>query len=215
MVFSVFRYNLISFHSAGYTALKRLWQTFYNMSKNLIPIAEGWWLELLTAAHAPALLDLVNTNRQHLRTWLPWVDRMTSEEQFARLGADAESRAAAGTDYGYVLVEQGQLAGRIGLYQIDAANQYGSIGYWLSEHLQGRGIMGMVCHRFIAHCFTHWPINRIEIRCATENLRSRAIPDRLGFTLEGIIRQGEFVNQRFVDLYCYSLLKSEWAANNA
>jgi ribosomal-protein-serine acetyltransferase len=60
--------------------------------------------------------------------------------------------------------------------------------------------------------FTRLHLNRIEIRAALENFKSQAIPERLGFKKEGLIRQGEFVNDHFVDLYVYSLLKEEWLA---
>jgi ribosomal-protein-serine acetyltransferase len=53
-------------------------------------------------------------------------------------------------------------------------------------------------------------MNRIEIRCATENLRSRAIPEKLNFKLEGVLRQSEWRHSRFFDMAIYSTLREEW-----
>ena len=53
-------------------------------------------------------------------------------------------------------------------------------------------------------------INRIQIKAATENLKSRAIPERLGFTFEGIERDAELHTRGFVDLAIYGLLKNDW-----
>ena len=50
----------------------------------------------------------------------------------------------------------------------------------------------------------------MEILCATGNTRSRAIPERLGFTQEGIIRQAERFNDHYNDLVVYGMLASEW-----
>jgi ribosomal-protein-serine acetyltransferase len=53
-------------------------------------------------------------------------------------------------------------------------------------------------------------LNRIEIKCAVENLKSARVPEKLNFTKEGILRQAELLNGKFVDLYLFSLLKNEW-----
>jgi ribosomal-protein-serine acetyltransferase len=49
------------------------------------------------------------------------------------------------------------------------------------------------------------------IKCAEDNLKSRAIPERLGFTKEGIIRDGELLNDGYVNCVIYGILKSEWS----
>ena len=53
-------------------------------------------------------------------------------------------------------------------------------------------------------------MNRIEITCADDNIKSRAIPERLGFKQEGIKRDGEICDGAYRDLVIYGLLKREW-----
>ena len=53
-------------------------------------------------------------------------------------------------------------------------------------------------------------LNRIEIKCAVGNNKSRAIPQKLQFKQEGILRQAELLNGKFIDLYLYAMLKEEW-----
>lgn len=53
-------------------------------------------------------------------------------------------------------------------------------------------------------------LNRIEIKAAVKNFKSQAIPEKLNFKKEGILRQAEFVNNEFIDLFIYSILKNEW-----
>ncbi len=69
------------------------------------------------------------------------------------------------------------------------------------------------CRAVINYCFNELNVNRITIECATENARSRRIPERLGFKLEGIIRQVERLGDAYVDHAFYGLLRSEWQPN--
>jgi ribosomal-protein-serine acetyltransferase len=167
-------------------------------------------LEMIDQRHAEALLELVANNRQHLREWLPWVDHMRSLEDFRKYINASKLRYGNHTEMGFVIMAAGSMIGRLGLYNIDITNKTASIGYWLDQQWLGKGIITRCCKRVIDEGFTRLQLNRIEIRAATENYKSQAIPERLGFKKEGIIRQGEFVNNRFVDLVVYSMLKEEW-----
>jgi ribosomal-protein-serine acetyltransferase len=63
----------------------------------------------------------------------------------------------------------------------------------------------------VDYAFNELGLNRLEIRCATENTKSRAIPQRLGFKQEGTIRQAEWLYDHYVDLVVYGILASEWS----
>lgn len=59
--------------------------------------------------------------------------------------------------------------------------------------------------------FDRYSMNRIEIQCAANNLKSQGIPERLGFKKEGIKRAGQYLYDHYGDLLVNSLLKSEMA----
>ena len=53
-------------------------------------------------------------------------------------------------------------------------------------------------------------MRRVEWRCSPTNLPSRAIPQRLGFTLDGTLRQVFQVREAYLDLEVWSVLREEW-----
>ena len=83
------------------------------------------------------------------------------------------------------------------------------MGYWLSEKMQGKGIITKWVKKLIRYAFQKLRLNRIQIKIAVGNSKSAAIPKRLGFILEGVERAGEKHNQKFLDLEIYSILKTD------
>jgi ribosomal-protein-serine acetyltransferase len=176
-----------------------------------ITIDDQLALELLEEHHALELFRLVDQNRAHLREWLPWLDQNTSPDH-TRLFIQATLRQhAARNGFACGIRRQGALAGVIGLHAIDWANRRSSLGYWLAERHQGGGVMTRACAAVLDRCFSDLGLNRVEIECATGNLRSCAIPRRLGFAREGVLRQREWLYDHFVDHVLYAMLAGEWA----
>lgn len=166
-------------------------------------------LELIEERHAQSIFDMVHSNRTYLRTWLSFVDSMQTVECAHAFVKGNMRRNNDGNEFAFVVSDNGKMVGRLGIYKIDKQNKIGEIGYWIIESSQGQGIITKSCEALIAFGFNALQLNRIEIKCGTENFKSKAIPERLNFTHEGIIRQGELLYDRFIDLNLYSLLKSK------
>jgi ribosomal-protein-serine acetyltransferase len=142
---------------------------------------------------------------------MPWPATQTLEgtEQFIRL---ARRQRADDNGFQAAILLEGAIAGVAGFHAIDWANRTTSIGYWLAQPHQGRGIMTDVVRALTEHAFGAWKLERVEIRAAPGNRRSRAIPERLGFTEEGTLRAVERVGDRQLDNVVYSMLASEWSS---
>ena len=84
------------------------------------------------------------------------------------------------------------------------------IGYWLDKDLQGRGIITRAARALTTYAITELGLNKVEIHAAAGNTASRAVPERLGFTQEGIIRQSEWLNGQAHDLVVYGMVAGEW-----
>ena len=166
-------------------------------------------IELIEEKHAEAIFKMVDENRNYLRKWLAFVDHMQSVDFAKNFVKGTMSRNKDGQEFAFVIFEHDMMIGRIGVYKIDLYNSIGEIGYWIVENAQGKGIITKCCKVLMNFCFDELNLNRIEIKCSTENARSKAIPEKLHFKKEGIIRQGEQLYQHYNDLYLFSLLKSD------
>ena len=80
----------------------------------------------------------------------------------------------------------------------------------MGEGFQGNGIMTNSCRALIGILFTEYNLNRVEIQVAPQNLKSRAIPERLGFQSEGFRRQAEWLYDHYVDHIIYGMLAQDW-----
>lgn len=169
----------------------------------IIKIDNTLSLELSNLSHAEDNFELICKNRNYLKQWLTWVDRMQTIDDFKHFISSSILKNKQGTDYGFVIKHNQTIIGRIGIHFIDSQNKTGMLGYWIDADFQGKGIITKVCKTLIQFSFTEINLNRIEIKCATKNLKSKAIPIKLNFTQEGILREAEFLNGNINDLYLY------------
>jgi ribosomal-protein-serine acetyltransferase len=167
-------------------------------------------LRLVDRQQTEELFHLLDSNRSYLRVWHPWVDLMRSTAEVEKLVAAWQQQYANNRGFCASIWYQGQLCGAINHLNVDWLNRTTTLSYWLDAQLQGKGIMTNSCRAFVAHAFNAWKLNRITIECAPENTRSRAIAERLGFTLEGTVRQCEWLHDHYVDHAVYGLLRSDF-----
>ncbi|WP_188455444.1 GNAT family N-acetyltransferase [Virgibacillus oceani] len=170
-------------------------------------------LKLLDENDGETLFQLTDNSRDYLREWLPWVDGTKTADdskEFIRhiLKMYTEQKGLTAG-----ILFNGQLIGTAGFNTLDWSNNIGTIGYWMDQGFQGNGIMTRVVRALIDYAFQELKLNRIEIRAAFENRKSRAIPERLGFTQEGKVRQAEWLYDHYVDLVIYGMLACEWEQN--
>ncbi|MEQ1605841.1 MAG: GNAT family protein [Pyrinomonadaceae bacterium] len=153
---------------------------------------------------------VVRDNLDRLKPWMPWAtDDYSAESARGYIQRTLDEFASDGR-FSASIVQNGKIVGSIGFHNFDNANRSAHIGYWIARDEEGKGIVTRCCKALIDHLFDEVGLNRVQINCITENTRSRAIPERLGFKLEGVLRQAEYVNGRFGDWAIYSLLRDEW-----
>jgi ribosomal-protein-serine acetyltransferase len=166
-------------------------------------------LQLIQHLHSRELFKIMEANRQHLRRWHPWVDNIRATTDLDRFITAWLQQFSHNLGFHAGIRYEGQLCGVINHLRIDWPNRSTVLSYWLAEAYQGRGIMTNACRAFVSHAFESLGLNRVTIECASRNIRSRGIPERLGFKLEGVIRGVEWLNDHYADHAMYGLLKGE------
>jgi ribosomal-protein-serine acetyltransferase len=176
---------------------------------SLSPKLDSLGLRTLQAADAPELHALVEANRDYLAPWVPWAaaQELPETEKFI---AETQDQIARNDGFQACIAPGGPIIGVAGFHGVSWANRRTSIGYWLAEDQQGQGIMTSAVRALVDHAFGEWDLHRIEIQCAPGNRRSRAIPERLGFREEALLRENELVGGRYLDSVLYGLLEGEW-----
>jgi ribosomal-protein-serine acetyltransferase len=176
----------------------------------VIPVRENLELRLRTEADAEMFFNLVDKNRAYLREWLPWVDATKTVEDTKEYIRSTISKFETRESIDLGIWYGGQWVGSVGFHYWDKANRKDTIGYWLDESFQGKGIITDAVRALVKYGFEEMNLNRIEILCAVLNVKSQAVPQRLGFTNEGVTRECEWLYDHFVDSVTYRMLASEW-----
>jgi ribosomal-protein-serine acetyltransferase len=174
-------------------------------------VKDDIYLRLLDEADAEELHGLIEENRAYLARWLPWAASQTSDDTLDFIRR-ARSQTSDNDGFQAALVLEESIVGVIGYPAVDWLNRSTRIGYWLDEDHQSRGLMTAAVRLLVDHALSVWRLNRVEIRAAADNRRSRAIPERLGFRQEGTLRQAELVGGRYLDSVTYSMLEADWRA---
>ena len=168
-----------------------------------------------TARHAAALAGLVSDNIEHLRTYLPRVAQLASVEEARAYLEQVSERDADAAILEWQIFSDAALCGSIRLKEIDHGDRKAAIGYYLGSRFQGKGIATVSVRAVLGYAFDSLGLNRIELQCAATNLPSIALAGRLGFKLEGVLREAECLNGVFVDLHSHALLRKEFLQDGA
>lgn len=171
-------------------------------------------LKLIELKDAEKVFELTNKSRGYLREWLPWLDTTTKLEDTNEFIKICLKGFAENKSLHAVILYKGEMAGVAGFNSINWSNKTAYIGYWLGEEFQGNGIMTEVAKTLTDYAFHELKLNKVEIRAAVGNQKSRSIPERLNFVKEGCIRQAEWLYDHYVDHVVYGILKEEWNKNN-
>ena len=175
-----------------------------------VPVHDTITLRFIRPDEAEALFKLVDKNRAYLREWLDWVDAQTGPEVSQENILKRIKEATAGEALDLGIYQNAVLIGSMGFNRIKKEGRRDEMGYWLAEEHGGKGIMTDCVRALVSYGFRELKLHRIEIHSSTKNEKSAAIPERLGFKLDGILRDGSFLYDHFESSKVYSMLEGEW-----
>ena len=140
---------------------------------------------------AEAINAAVEASLDHLRPWMPWAmgDPMTLDQRIAWLRV---MRGQFDLDEDFIFsifAPDGRtVLGSTGMHTRAGADAR-EIGYWIHVDHVGKGYAGEAAAALTRVAFEVDGVDRVEIQCDPRNVRSAAIPRRLGFTLEATLRR--------------------------
>ncbi len=160
--------------------------------------------------HATELFSLLDENRSFLRCWIPWVDSIQSVDDVRKDINEQLIKFSQSAGLHETIFYRNEIVGVVGYQYIDHINGTGYIGYWLGERFNGKGIMTLAVKDIIKIGFEMLSLQKIDIRCTSQNEKSCGVPERLGFKKEGIARSAQKLHGTYVDQSVYGLLRDEF-----
>ncbi len=139
---------------------------------------------------AQALFEAMVESRDHLRPWLPFADEHQTVDESRHWIIQQMAHWLLRDDLILSIWEKasGRYLGGTGLHPHDWEIGYFEIGYWLRTSAEGHGYITESVRLLTDYAFDNLKANRLEIRCDELNTRSAAIPKRLGYLLDGRLR---------------------------
>jgi ribosomal-protein-alanine N-acetyltransferase len=140
------------------------------------------------------------------------VERFESISEAAQMVTFFREKMSSGEGLRWAVCykENNELIGTCGYHHISRSNFKAEIGYDLIPAFWGKGIMTQAIHELLKFGFEQMELNRVEAIVDPTNINSYKLLDRLGFQREGFHRQSFFEKGRFIDVYIYSMLSSDF-----
>src|SRR6266567_2983388 len=179
-----------------------------------IQVNEEIQLRLLEERHVEHYFALISHNKEYLHEWIAVEAYEGSVETLRAYVKQRLLQFVEGSGYHLGIWYQDALVGLLD-YRLNGRTRSVELGYWLDAAMQGKGIVTQACRTMLRLAFEEHQMHKVVISCATDNRRSRAVAERLGFVQEGILRQADRLYDRYVDMVFYGLLKVEWNAETS
>jgi RimJ/RimL family protein N-acetyltransferase len=166
--------------------------------------------------HVEQAQETVLRNKGHLSVAMPWARaEPLSLEARSELFERMRAHFHLGLEFTYAVLERrtGAFIGGTGFHPRIGPEAL-EIGYWIDAGCQGRGLVSEAVTALCCAAFELMNARRLEIRCAPNNSRSRAVAERLGFQLDGVLRDGGYGGTgELEDKMVWSLLAREYSGH--
>lgn len=143
-----------------------------------------------------------------LRYWdsPPWTERARADRFIAR----SRELATEGAGVRLAVEQDGGFVGWIVLQEWNPDFRSASLGYCLQQAVWGRGYATEVARALLSWAFDTLDLNRVQAEADTRNAASARVLTKLGFVLEGTLREDCIVDGVVSDSWVFGLLRREW-----
>jgi RimJ/RimL family protein N-acetyltransferase len=165
---------------------------------------------------AAAMSEAILRNHEHLIPWLPWAVKDQHTVAFCLdVIRKARGQYDLGIDFmmGIFDARDGRYIGGTGLHPRVGKGAY-EIGYWMDQQFTGQGFATHVAAALTKAAFEYAGVHRMNIHMQVDNIPSERIPVRLGYKLDGRLREMvPIADGHFGDIFSFSLLREEFDAS--
>ncbi|ENL8719567.1 50S ribosomal protein L7/L12-serine acetyltransferase [Klebsiella oxytoca] len=168
-----------------------------------IPVTDSLSLRAVDERHVPELHQLVMKNQRWLQQSLSWPAGVTHEEETRRHVQGNVMLHQRGYAKMFLLFLQEEIVGVLSFNQIEPINKTAYIGYWIDESHQGQGLLSQALQALMDYFARSGTVRRFVIKCRVANHKSNQVAMRNGFSLEGCLRQAEYLNGSYDDQNIY------------
>lgn len=159
--------------------------------------------------YVDALYALVVANRDYLQQAMNWPQYVTGPEETRKTAQGNYMLHHRGYAKMFLIFWRDELCGVLSFNQIEPLNKTAYIGYWLAEAMQGKGIISHSVQTIMQHYADKGEVRRFVIKCIVTNEASNRVAQRNGFTLEGRLKQAEYLNGAYHDQHIYARIVGE------
>lgn len=158
------------------------------------------------AGDGKAVNDAILASMPELSKWMPFAQKAPTLEETELNIREAVAQFILREDLRILIFDRftGDFIGSTGLHRMNWEVRSFEIGYWIDTRYSGQGYITEAVEGLINFAVTELNARRIEIRCDTKNERSRKIPKKLGFELEGTFHcndlsvDGQYVRDTYI-----------------
>ncbi|EKK3979667.1 50S ribosomal protein L7/L12-serine acetyltransferase [Cronobacter sakazakii] len=170
----------------------------------ILTVNEHLALHAVHERFAEPLFALVQRNKAWLQKAMNWPQYVTKIEDTRQTIQSNMMLHQRGYAKMFMILLDGEMVGVLSFNQIEPTNKTAYIGYWLDERHQGRGIISGALQTMMAHYAQTGEVRRFVIKCIVTNAASNRVAQRNGFTLEGRLKEAEYLNGQFHDQHIYA-----------
>jgi len=160
---------------------------------------------------AGALHEAIAETLPQLIRWLPWARPGHSRLDTRRYLRGARLGWSRRNAFEFIVaeLESERIVGVTSLHRVDWTRRCAGLGYWIRAGAQRRGFALEAARASALYGLHRLGLHRLELHIALANAASHAVADRLGARREGIARDAEIVDGRYLDHVQYALLSTD------
>ncbi|MDH4422242.1 MULTISPECIES: GNAT family N-acetyltransferase [Bacillus] len=158
--------------------------------------------------------DAIQASMQELKPWMVFAQKEQTAEEIEESIRKSHIQFLQREDLRLLVFskETGEFIASSGLHRINWDIPQFEIGYWIDSRFSGKGYMVEAAKGITDYAFSELKANRVEIRCDSLNKKSRAIPEKLGFKLEGILESASVAvdSNRLRDMCVFAMTRNTY-----